>query len=485
MLILFCVSIILGAICFHELGLSLLTTSLISALYGAFFIFLFRKKKAVLLGVLLGLSCFLGALRFWIIEVPTVPFGNKALVGTIKKVDERLDKTIFIIREEKTGSVIQVASKEKQEFLPGDTVSFRGKVEKPQDFVTDTGKVFDYDSYLSSKGIDATMSFGQIVLLQKGALSFSRAATIFRDWIGEIFVKYIQFPIDGIVAGMLIGFQGGIPTTLSDIFRKTGTLHTLVLSGYNITVLAGFLGFLLRKLSFRFRTALTMLGIVTLVFVSGAGVAAVRAGIMGSIALFASVTLESYKALRALCVAFLFFFLTSPGTIFVDPGFHLSFLATFFIIAIVPILKDRVSWIPEFGKLNLRELLLLAFGLPLFMLPYTMYFSGFFPVITPIANIFLVPLIPILMLGGVSVLLFSFIPFLAKIFGTLTSLVGLFSIKGLALLSMLPGWQTPLLSGFLVTFIYTTLFCFLFKKEIVSFIVLFRKAFQQQSSSHF
>jgi competence protein ComEC len=335
-------------------------------------------------------------------------------------------------------------------------------------------------------GIDVeVIGFGQVVKIEDGGFSFNRLATSIRFWIAGVLGSYINFPVDGIVGGMLVGFQGGIPKYLSDIFRYTGTLHTLVLSGFNITVLAGFLGLLFQRLPFRIKTILIGMGIVTLVIISGAGVAAVRAGIMGSIALIAGMSLQNYNVFRALLLSFLFFFFISPQTIFVDPGFHLSFLATVFIILLLPILNEKITWIPVYKKLNLRELLILAVGLPIFMLPYTMYLSGLFPLVSPLANIFLVPVIPVLMLGGLVVVTLSFVPFLANIVGGITSFIGVIVIKVLTFFNTLPMWHTPAISGWGVTIFYSVLFVLVFRKEIIIYFEHLRNTFQPQTSSHF
>lgn len=489
MLVLFCISLIIGATLYNILHVSILNISLISVLWGGFFCLVFRNKRAIVLGLALGATVLLGALRFWMIEPHSIPLGNQALTGVIRNVDERLDKTLVTVHIDPSTSSgqanIQVALRDKQKLLPRDSVSVRGKVELPEDFLTETGRTFDYDEYLASKGIDAVIGFGQIVKIEEGKFSFNRVATIIRFWIAEVLGSYITFPVDGIVGGMLVGFQGGIPKYLSDIFRYTGTLHTLVLSGFNITVLAGFLGLLLRRFPFRVKTILIAIGITILVIVSGAGVAAVRAGIMGSIALFAGMSLQTYKVFRALLLSFLFFFFTSPQTIFVDPGFHLSFLATVFIILLLPILNEKIKLIPIYKKLNLRELLILAIGLPIFMLPYTMYFSGLFPVVSPVANIFLVPIIPILMLGGLVVVLTSFIPFLPVAIGSVTSFIGMITIKVLTFLNTFPQWHTPPLSGWGVALFYGVLFVLIFRKSIMKYFEHLQNTFQPQTSSHF
>jgi competence protein ComEC len=481
MLILFCISLIFGATLFFSFGFSILEVSIVSVLWGTLFCFVLKNKRAVILGLALGATVLLGAIRVWMIPVVEPPLGNQAFVGVIKSVDERLDKTLLKVRIKDTNTNIQVTIREKQNLLPGDTVSVRGKVELPEDFVTDTGRIFDYDSYLSSRGVDAVIGFAQVVQIKKANFSINKIATQIRNFIAETLAENINFPVDGIVAGMLVGFQGAIPKYLSDIFRETGTLHTLVLSGYNITVLAGFLGLLFRKLSFKTKTVLIALGIGTLVLISGAGVAATRAGIMGSIALLSGVTLQSYNVLRALFVSLLFFFFLNPETIFVDPGFHLSFLATLFIVTILPILKEKFVFIPN-GKLNLRELIILAVGLPIFMLPYMMYFSGLFPLVSPLANIFLAPIIPVLMLGGVAVVSLSFAPFVSSAIGFIVSFIGDIAIRVLTFFASFPQWQTPTLPPWCVVLFYFILFVTIFRKEIVIYFAHLRNIFQQQSN---
>ncbi len=493
MLVLFCISLIIGSTFYYQLNFSLTEIYFLSILWGVFFCLIFRNFKGILIGLILTLTVILGALRIWMMPVHEIEIGNRALSGIVQSIDERLDKTLLIVKLDNSDGKVQVELSHINNILPGDYISFRGQVKEPENFVTDSGRIFPYKQYLSSKGIDAIVNNAQIANieffrqgLKNGEIRnyVVRYATITRSWIARQLSKNISFPVDGIVSGMLVGFQGGIPKYLSDIFRVTGTLHTLVLSGYNITVLATFIGILLRRAQFKVRNILIFFGIFSLVLVSGAGIAAVRAGIMGSIALLATATLRTYNVFRALLFAFLFFFMTMPKAIFSDPGFHLSFLATLFIITILPILKEKLIWIPNW-KVNFRELSILSFGLPIFMLPYLMYFSGLFPIVSPIANMFLVPIIPLLMLGGLAVVVFSPITLLTNFFGTLTSFVGGFTINVLTFFGKLPQWQTPNLSGFGVLGIYSVLFVLIYKREIITYFAHLRNTFRIQTNSNF
>ena len=238
MLILFCISLIGGAVLFHSGSFSLGGIGFLALLWGVLFCFMLRRRRSYVLGIALACTVVLGALRMWMIPVHEVSLGNQAFVGTVKSVDARLDKTLLVVKKDDSDEVVQVTLRDKPSTLPGDNVSVRGIVELPKDFVTDTGRTFEYDQYLARRGVDAVMNRGQVVKLHESGFSFTRIATTIRFWIAGLLASHIVFPVDGIVAGMLVGFQGGIPSYLSDIFRPTGTLHTLVLSGYNITVLA-------------------------------------------------------------------------------------------------------------------------------------------------------------------------------------------------------------------------------------------------------
>ncbi|HRH24855.1 MAG TPA: ComEC/Rec2 family competence protein [Candidatus Paceibacterota bacterium] len=480
MFIIFCISLVIGAILFRNFGFSIFEVSLCGALLGALFVLYFKSRKSLVLALAVFASVSLGAMRLWLVPVQDIEFGSRAFTGTVRSVDERLDRELLTIRVDQESFDIQATLYKQTNLSVGDRVAVRGNIEKAEDFVTETGRTFDYDGYLESKGVEAVMRNPQIKLLEEGKFSFVKMATNIRKSLAETLAHFVRFPVDGVVAGMLVGFQGGIPKYLSDIFRDTGTLHTLVLSGYNITVLVGFLGIVFRRMPFRLKTLAIGAGIFTLVLVSGAGVAAVRAGIMGGIALFAGMTLQSYQALRALFVSMLFFFFVNPQTIFVDPGLHLSFLATFFIITILPIIKNKFFFDEEGTKAwkkTLLETVILAVGLPIFMLPYLMYFSGLFPLFSPVANIVLVPIIPILMFGGLVVVATSFVPFLPNIFGAVISFVGMLSIKVLGFLALLPKWQTPPVGGWSVLLVYLFLFLIIFRKDIKLYFAHIRNIF--------
>ncbi len=476
----------IGAILYQNLHLGLLMIILIGVVITIIFSFTLQSLRGVMFSFMIGLVFVCGALAVWSANTAISPnvFGNRAFDAKVMSVDRRLSQTNLVVRDVEHNARIQVFIYEKATYLPGDIVTVQASIEEPQSFLTDNGRIFDYPKYLESKGIIAVAKNAKVRVEERGSMTLLRLATIARFRIADILSNNIPFPIDGIVAGMTVGYQGGLPKDIQNTFRDTGVLHVLVLSGYNITLLAMFLAFLLRQLPFRLRTILTIVSIILLVVVSGSGTAAIRAGIMGSIALFAGLSIRSYKPFRALVIAYLVFFFISPLSIFSDPGFHLSFLATAFMILVLSRAEKLFSFIPKTKRFDMRELFILAFLIPLFMLPYMMYFSGNFPLVSPLANILFSLVTLPLMLGGVGVLVLSWIPPVVHICGAIVGAIGELVLHILDLFSKFPVWHTPQLPWWSVTGFYSILLLLLFRKEIKTYLWHLRNVLQQQPSSH-
>lgn len=485
MLELFAIALTIGAIFYRTLHADWFVIFLLAFSCAAFLSFLFRSKKGILFSVAIGATVVLGALAVWRAEV-TVPngvFGTRAFDARVRSVDRRLDKTNLIVRDAVYGVNVQVSTSDGEGMLPGDVVSIRALINRPESFLTQAGRLFDYPQYLESRGIVAVGNNAQVVVEKKGKWSPARFATTARFAIADIFSRFVSFPTDGVLAGMTVGYQGGIPADVSDLFRVTGVLHVLVLSGYNITLLAGFLTLLLKPLPFKSRTIVTIAAIALLVLISGSGIASIRAGIMGGIALFAGLARRTYQPLRALTLAYVLFFVLTPTTIFSDPGFHLSFLATAFMILVLPKVETIFSFVPRTKHVDVRELLMLALTVPIFMLPYTMYFSGLFPLASPFANIVLAVVTPLCMVAGVLLVVVSFIIPIGQLIGTLISSVGSVVLHALEFFSKLPSWNTPEISWWIVVLLYGTLLYILFKKEIRFYLLQLQNSLAPVTSS--
>ena len=55
-----------------------------------------------------------------------------------------------------------------EDYRYGDEINFSGKLEKPENFITDQGKNFDYINYLKKDGIFYVMSYANIEIISRG-----------------------------------------------------------------------------------------------------------------------------------------------------------------------------------------------------------------------------------------------------------------------------------------------------------------------------
>jgi len=231
--------------------------------------------------------------------------------------------------------------------------------------------------------------------------SFKRSLYFFRGRLETAFAQVLPEPEASLEMGILLGVKKEIPEDFLNNLRKTGTLHIIVASGYNLSVVAGFLvSTLVWFVSRRKALLFAFLGIIFYTLLVGGEPPVVRAAMMATIAYTAEFLGRPKSGLIGLFITALVMLIISPLILF-DLGFQLSLLATSGILLVYPLLKERriFNW-PVFGD-NLATTLAAQIG----VLPLLLVNFGNFSWLSPLINALVLPLVPLLMnLGGVMVL---------------------------------------------------------------------------------
>jgi len=244
----------------------------------------------------------------------------------------------------------------------------------------------------------------------------------FRRRLENIFSNCLPEPQASLLSGIVLGTRRQMPSDFRQNLRKTGTIHVVVASGYNISVVAGLLiSVILRFIKRRFALFLSVFGILAYTLMTGAEPPVVRAAIMGSLTFLAQFLGREKDAWRALFFAGGVMLLTNPLLLF-DLGFQLSFLATAGILAFggqkETSVEDEDNWqsvISRGEKQTSKNLVSRIFSLPLIaadlrttfaaqlgVLPILLTNFGQISVISPLINILVLPIIPLIMiLGGI------------------------------------------------------------------------------------
>lgn len=283
------------------------------------------------------------------------------------------------------------------EFAYGDEVRVTGTLKLPEEIVNEDGRVFDYQMFLFTKDVTHTLSFAQIEKVgEKGNPVFRILFNIKSAFIDSI-RRVLPEPSAGLLAGILLGTDT-LPKDLKEHFRVAGLSHIVVLSGYNITVVAESVLLFAQYIVPRIAFGLSSVSVVLFVLMAGAGASAVRAGIMAQIALLGRSRGSTYDASRALLLAIVVMVLWNPSTLIYDPSFHLSVLATYGVMYGPPIILKYLLFITE--RFGLREMCATTLGAQCAVLPYILYMSGDFSLFALPANFLVLAFVPLTMLLG-------------------------------------------------------------------------------------
>lgn len=295
----------------------------------------------------------------------------------------------------------------------GDTVTLKGKLEEPENFITDSGRTFNYIHYLSKDDIYSTLFFPQLI-----NVSSDRKLSLFRSVIYTLYsmknslVETIHErfpqPESGLLAGILFGKKDALDEKTNEQFRRVGLMHIVVLSGYNVSLVITLVMKLLYFLPLRIRSLLAVVGIIGFALLVGAGPTVVRASIMALFIVLSENIGRRYNVKRGLIAAGLIMVLVNPWILLFDISFQLSFLATYGLITFSPFFEKWLHWIPSF--LELRASAVATLSAQIIVTPLLLYAIGDLSIISPLVNVVVLFAVPWAMLLGF-IASFSFIPY--------------------------------------------------------------------------
>lgn len=249
------------------------------------------------------------------------------------------------------------------------------------------------------------------------------------DRFEQSLLRALPEPESSLAAGLLLGGEARLPAKTKEDFRAAGLAHIVAVSGYNISIIAGYLllaGIVL-FLPRRRAAIVAFFGTLAFVFVSGAPPSAVRAIGMASALILSWLLGRRYASFHALLFAAAAMLAFNPLIIRYDIGFLLSFAATAGIILASP-LVGRVLRSVSFLPRMFFEAFFLTIAAELFILPIIFSNFGHFSLAAFPANAVLLPLVPLAML----------LSFLAGIAGMLAGPLGtIFGFPAYAVLHLI------------------------------------------------
>lgn len=311
--------------------------------------------------------------------------------GTVAGYPERVDgmqRAVVRVAGPGTGR-IRVRAEPYPELHTGQRVRLTGRLEQPPRFPD-----FDYRSYLAKDGIHSLLNRPRIDVVESPAgpaLALAQGRERFLAALGRAFPE----PEASVLSGILVGERTGLPDSLETTFQRTGTTHLLALSGYNVSIVLGVAIGILGRRPFGIAVAVGLLGLFVL-FV-GPSASVVRAALMGGFLLLGQALGRPQAALQGCVLMAALMLMASPWSLRYDLGFDLSFLATAGILLWQPAIRD---WLRGRVPRLLCEPLSVTVAASLPTAPLIAWTFGSVSLISPVANLVAVPLVPWLMAGA-------------------------------------------------------------------------------------
>jgi competence protein ComEC len=359
------------------------------------------SKWAKLIG-LAGLILLLGTLRFQSVVARNNLahfYDQKAdVVGSItEEPDVRADKTYLTVSKleingQKINDKILVSVYNSRNFAYGDKISFKGKILEPKEFPD-----FNYKNYLSRFGIDAVVYYPNPEVIASGEGNKIKAALLtVKQKFTENLSQILPEPQNAFAAALLVGNKRAIPEWLTNAFNITGTSHVVAISGFNITIIVSTLDLILSRFGRRATFLVNLPLILGFVILTGASASVVRASIVVGLVLLAKNIGRLYHPTNALALCAAVMLIINPKLLLFDVGFQLSFLALAGIVYISPIINPFFHRWPKV----LREAIVATISAQIFALPVLLFNFDQLSLVSPLANLLVLPPIPLTMLFG-------------------------------------------------------------------------------------
>ncbi len=286
---------------------------------------------------------------------------------------------------------------------------------------------FNFQSFYLRKGV-----IGKI-FIKKGEtptliinhhFSLLKFITAIRHKISHIIFSFTDTETAGILTALILGEKSFVDEDLRQSFAKTGVIHVLAVSGlhvgYVLLVLSLITTFL--RIPWGWNRVFIIFGLILFCLITGLKPSVMRASLMAALFLLSPVLNRSSNSWNIIGVASVLLLIVNPLSI-LDLGFLLSFSAVISIIYFYNYFETHLpNWInpthyshpvPKF----IIGLFFVSISAQIGTLPITAFTFGQIPIISSIANIFIVPLIGILVAIGFSILGFYWIPYLGDWLG--------------------------------------------------------------------
>ncbi|MBU0732321.1 ComEC family competence protein, partial [Patescibacteria group bacterium] len=346
---------------------------------------------------------------------PNNPYGKDITFSgvVVKEPDVRADHVRLVLKSEQLEGLVQVKNKKYPEYDYGDFLEVSCQLKKPEKI-----EDFSYDLYLARFNIYSLCYRPEIKLIEKNQGNiFLGSIFKFKKKLMQSLEYVYPAPVSQVMAGILLGMKKGLPEELNQYFIDTGTIHIMVVSGFNVMIVSMVVVSLFKGIGIPRKKLFYFLAGFIFVFVilTGAESSVVRAMIMALAVHLGEKVGRPRNPLNVLVLTATVMVAMNPKILVFDAGFQLSFLATIALVYLAGHMQKLLKF----------EVVATTLACIIFTSPLVMFQFGRISLVALIANIVIVPFISPLTIFGLANLGIGLIfPKLAFYLGSLGWLIG-------------------------------------------------------------
>ncbi len=283
---------------------------------------------------------------------------------------------------------------------------------------------FDYRSYLVRKGVT-----GQSFLRDEDwiDLEVNEANPLyafsyrFRDMLlaslQRCGLKGDEF---GVAAAILLGYDDDLADDVRQNYVAAGSMHILCVSGMHVGIIyllaAALLGFLNRKKWMKVMKQILLLVLIWFyAMIAGLSPSILRSALMISFVIIGELLQRKGFAINSIAASAFVLLCVNPYNLF-EIGFQLSYVA---VIGIVVLQRPIYGWLCFKNKIADKawEITAVSLAAQIATIPFTLFYFNQFTTYFWLSNLFMTPISFIVIMGGMILLLVSWIPFLNTVVG--------------------------------------------------------------------
>lgn len=283
-----------------------------------------------------------------------------------------------------------------------------------------------FQNYLRKERIFYEVKIQKIQQLEKPPhFIFVRALIRLRKSIEESIRNSMPSPESDLAQGLVISGKGSMSPELLKDFTRVGLVHIVVLSGSNVSIISAALFAMLKNLPYFLKVSLGIFSMAGFAIMTGGSPPVTRSVLMSSLPLLwriikkrsdeqekiesgevqepvksltkkLSMYQERDSPLILLFATGMCMSLYNPLLPIYDISFQLSFMATLGLMVLTEPFAKLLSFIPE--KFSIREIVSSSLATQVYVLPLLLTISDEVSTVFLVANIIVLPILPLVML---------------------------------------------------------------------------------------